>query len=121
MRRFLAILLMFVMPLQVTWAAVASLHEHFDNDETVFLFHYHDDDHHDVAHHDDGDDDSGLLAEDHHDDHHEGHFHPLFSMFVMEPSVNVGLPQPEAHSPGPVQSFSSHIPPLFDRPPLALR
>lgn len=89
--------------------------------ETVSLFHYHDDHHHDVTHLDDGDDDSGLFAVNHHDDHHEGHFHPLFSMFVMEQRVNVGLPQPEAHPPGPVQSFSSHIPPLFDRPPLALR
>lgn len=123
MRRFLAILLMFLMPLQVTWAAAAALHGHFDDDGTVSLFHYHDDhDHHGDAHHDDGSDATGLTGAEHHDvEHHEGHFHPVFTMFIVEPNVNLGLPLPDAHPPWPAQSFSSHIPPVFDRPPLALR
>lgn len=122
MRRFIAILLMFLMPLQVTWAASAALHGHFDDDETVSLYHVHDDDHHGVAHHDDGDEAAGLLAADNHDgDHHEGHFHPAFSMCLIEVRPSLTAPQPEIHPPWPEQSFSSHIPPLFDRPPLALR
>ncbi len=122
MRRVLAILLMFLLPLQITWAAAAALHGHFENDEAVAVFHYHDDDHHSVDHHEHDDDIAGLIAPDHHDsDHHDGHFHPVFTMFVVEPSVNLGVPQPEAHPPWPGPSFSSHIPPLFDRPPLALR
>ncbi|HRH71644.1 MAG TPA: hypothetical protein PLM62_01040 [Zoogloea sp.] len=122
MRRFLAILLMFLMPLQVTWAAAAALHGHFDDDETVSLYHVHDHDHYSVAHHDDGDEAARLLAADNHDaDHHEGHFHPAFTMFVVEARLNIATPQPAIHPPWPLQSFSSHIPPLFDRPPLALR
>lgn len=122
MRRYLAILLMLLLPLQVTWAAVASMHGHLDADESVALFHHHDDDHDHAAHHDEDETVADVASADHHDDdHRDGHFHPAFTMFVVEPVVSIASPLPDVHSPGPGLSFTSHIPLPSDRPPLALR
>ena len=121
MRRFTAILLMVLLPLQVTWSAVLSLHGHMDGSAPVSLFHYHD--HHDSAHHADEDDftASNLTSDNQDANPPEGHSHPVFTMLVVELTLNVGNPFPSVHPSWAAPSFTSHIPRLFNRPPLSQR
>ena len=124
MRRFIAILLMLLVPIQFAWSAVESVHGHLGHEDLASGFHYHDDNH--EHHHDaDGDDhddsDVGVPLLVHNDDgHHDGHFHHVFSMLVFEPQQALTEALPHASPKRPPSSFTSHIPTLFDWPPLAL-
>lgn len=124
MRRFLAILLMMFVPLQLAWSAAGSLHGHLNDEVPVSGFHYHDDGH--VHHHgaesDHHDGFSGGDTHNNHNDdgHHDGHYHPVFSMLVIEPDLRLGAATPNGPPVRVPIVFTSYIPPLFDRPPSAL-
>lgn len=123
MRRFIAIILMFIVPLQFAWSAVESVHGHMDNEGSLSRFHFHDDDH---DHLDvgaiDGDGFSSVDTADAHSDseHHGGHFHHIFSTLLIETNLKLGEAQPNGPPIRPPASFTSHIPLLIDRPPLTL-
>lgn len=127
MRRLLAILLMLILPLQFAWSAVGGLDGHLDDKVSATGFHHHDhDDDHD-HHHDAGtnghdNDAASIAAQEHHDDgHHDEHYHhPVFSMLVHEPRLNLGDALPHSPPVRPPSLFTSHIPALFDWPPSAL-
>ena len=127
MRRFIAILLLVLVPTQYTWSMAESLHGHLNSDASMTVLHTHADGHHAVddhdgeghAHHqsdavsDAGDGSTGPGE-------FTGHYHPIFSTLVFEPI----LEPPQAAAAGPhlrwSEAFTSHIPSQFDRPPLAL-
>lgn len=119
MRRAIAVFLMLLFPLQVTWAAVESMHAHIAVEGSEYGFHVHSSDH-DHDHEADGS--PGLNGQDDNsaNGHQDGHYHPVFSMMTTElgPSVTEQLPG-DRPFPDP-SSFTSRIPPLFDWPPLAL-
>lgn len=123
MRRFLAILLMLIIPLQLAWSSVAGVHGHLDGEIPVSGFHYHADDH--DHHHDDGAADHDSFAgngihSDHDDDgYHGGHYHPVFSLLLIKPDLMLGAALPDGPPVRATIGFTSHIPPLFDRPPSA--
>lgn len=123
MRRFLPALLMVLLPIQVTWSAALSLHGHLDSREPVSLFHYHDDHHHDLADHADEGASTGsdLISDNQDTNHTEGHYHPVFTMLVVELALSVGKAFPSVLPSWAAPSFTSHIPLLFNRPPLSQR
>jgi hypothetical protein len=119
MRRFIALIIMFVVPLQFAWAVAAGLHGHVEMDAVGT--HVHDHDHHDGGHASydlaalDGTD-----GEPHNEDgHHGSHCHHVFSFIFYQPGPVLGLEL----SGGSIQhgpaAFLSRIPPLLDPPPLA--
>jgi hypothetical protein len=117
MRRFIALIIMLIIPLQSAWSATAGLNGHLGNDATVVGTHAHSHDYHnadlDLAV-------SGSVDNDHNKDgHHGSHCHHVLSFLLHQPSLIPGL----ALSAGPIlhphAAFFSHTPPLFDRPPLA--
>jgi len=121
MRRILAILLICLLPLQLSLATAASLHGHLDDFEVAVGFHAHDDEWHhefaevpgDVVVHGD------MHAERDDDGHHDGHFHHVYSMLVFEVPQSIASPEFRSELPGPSAAFTSHIPRVTDRPPLA--
>ncbi|MDO8350657.1 MAG: hypothetical protein Q7S94_05850 [Gallionella sp.] len=123
MRRLIAILLLFIVPLQFAWSATESLHGHLGNEGSVSGFHFHDDDH---DHHDADTVDRDILVagdtpDGHNDDgHHDGHYHPVFNMLVIEPHLKLSKASPNGWLIRMPASFTSHIPLLFDWPPSAL-
>jgi hypothetical protein len=127
MRRFLAVLLMLLVPLQFAWSAMASVPGHLDDPASATGFHVHAHDDHD-HHHDDGadmadrdDDDADTTPSAHHDDgHHDGHYHPVFNMLVVELQLNLDDALPHSPPARPPAAFTSHIPLPFDWPPIAL-
>ena len=127
MHRFIAILLLVLVPIQFSWSMALSLHGHLDGDASMLVLHKHPDGHQAVDDHDgEGltDFHSGAVVDggDNSTGHGEptGHFHPIFSTLVYEPV----LEPPQAASAGPhlrwAEAFTSHIPSQFDRPPLVL-
>jgi hypothetical protein len=119
MRRFIALIIMLIVPLQLAWSAAAGLHGHMGQNGGALGMHAHDHDHHDAGHADhatlNGGEDNG-----HNDDgHHGSHCHHVFSFILHQPGPVHGLEL----SGGPVQhapaAFFTRIPPLLDRPPLA--
>ncbi|MBI4985261.1 MAG: hypothetical protein HZC24_07945 [Rhodocyclales bacterium] len=120
MRRFLAIVLMLLVPLQSAWSAAESIHGHAADAAAALGFHSHHGAH---DHHDDGvDGHNGCAAADHDggyddDGHYGGHYHPVFSVLVIEPDLEFGAAVPAAPPLRPPVSFTSHIPLLFDWPP----
>ena len=123
MHRLIAILLMLIVPLQFAWSATESLHGHLGDENSVAGFHFHDNNH---DHHDDELVDHDSLAVDdtangHNDDgRHDGHYHPIFSLLLIEPDLKLGEVSPDGPPVRPPASFTSHIPLLFDWPPSAL-
>jgi hypothetical protein len=116
MRRFIALIIMFIVPLQFAWSAAAGLHGHVSMD--VVGAHVLDHDHHHDAGHERAV--PGAGDEQHNEDgHHGSHCHHVFSFICHQPGTLPGL----ALSGGPIQHapavFLSRIPPLLDRPPLA--
>jgi len=107
---------MLLIPLQITWSSAEGIHGHLDGKASEQGFHHHDadsaDHHAPVA--------GGI--HDNHDSggHHDGHCHHVFSMLVIEADLKLG----ETSLNGPpvrrLIAFTSYIPLLFDRPPLAL-
>ncbi len=118
MRRFIALIIMLIVPLQFAWAAAAGLHGHAGKDVATSGFHTHDHDHHECAH-PDHDSTGDTDHQDHNEDEHHGHCHPVFTSILMESGVTLDI----ALSGGPIlhqpAAFLSRTPPLLDRPPLA--
>lgn len=109
---------MLLFPLQVTWAAVESMHSHLAVEGSDYGFHVHSHDHDHEA-------DASPELNGGHDDnsangHEDGHCHPVFSMIMTKlgPSLTEQLSGDRPFSDP--SSFKSRIPPLFDWPPLAL-
>jgi hypothetical protein len=120
MRRFIALIIMLVVPLQFAWAAAAGVYGHLGTE--VVGTHVHEHEHHHGAGHFSHDlvqlgstDD----AQHNEDGHHGSHCHHVFS-FILHQADSLPCLQ---LSGGPVQyapaAFFSRIPPLLDRPPLA--
>jgi hypothetical protein len=130
MRRFIALILMLIVPLQFAWSAAAVLYGHSVKDVVAvggFHAHAHD---HDVGHADhdlilSGEAgsslmDGGPMDSNHNDDgHHGGHCHHVLSLILP----GSGLMSGQAQADGPIlrspAAFLSRTPPLLDRPPLA--
>ena len=128
MRRLVLILLMLLVPTQASWSASHAIRGYVESMAVSDHFHAHGHDHrHDgevsqetpsscsVA---------GMLPDGdmtkHGDEGQHGcHFHPAFTL--MLPTHPTGLPIAGAALPPstPSTSFTSHIPPLSDRPPAA--
>ena len=127
MRRLLLIFLMLLVPIQTTWSANHALYGHMEGKVAAggLHMHAHDHDHANMAHHDASSPDSGVSPVDGEtltqggESHHGCHIHPAFSMIL--PDRVAGLPSDAVALP-PLSfstSFTSHIPPLSDRPPAA--
>ncbi len=119
MRRFVALILMFILPLQFAWSASANLSGHAGDNVAVLGAHAHLHNHHDAGH---SDHDASLAdTENGHneDGHHGSHYHPVFSSILMETGLSLGVSPPDGPPPHPLAAFLSHTPPLFDRPPQA--
>lgn len=131
MRRFIALILMLIVPLQFAWPAATALHGHWGNGAVVAGdFHAHDHDYHDVGHADhdltlsgeagNSPMDSGPMDSNHNDDgHHGGHCHHVLSLILPGSGLMPGQAQADGPIPRPPAAFLSRTPPLLDRPPLA--
>jgi hypothetical protein len=121
MRRFIALIIMLVVPLQSAWSAAAGPYGHLDDNVTVVGFHSHDHDHHDSGHSSHSASVPGCdTANNHNEDgHHDGHCHHAFSPMLLETGLNLGVVSSGGPVPNSHVAFFSHTPPLFDRPPLA--
>lgn len=123
MRRYIALILMLIVPLQFTWSAAAGLHGHVGKDVVVAGFHVHD--HHDVgqATHDatlSGEAGNSPMDTGHDDDgHHDGHCHHVLSLILPGTGLIPGQTQAGGPIPRPPAAFLTRTPPLLDRPPLA--
>lgn len=120
MRRFIALIIMLVVPLQFAWATTTGLYGHLDKEAVVTHVHGHE--HHRGASHASHDlAQPGNAGDPEHnsDGHHGSHCHHVLS-FILSPGDALSCLQ---LSSGPIQhapaAFFSRIPPLLDRPPLA--
>lgn len=117
MRRFIALILMLIVPLQFAWSVAAGLPGHVGKDVAALGLHAHDHDYHDAGH-------DAYLAGDtnngHNDDgHHGGHCHHVLSIILPGSGLMPGMAQADGPIPRPPASFFSRTPALLDRPPLA--
>lgn len=123
MRRFIALILILIVPLQFTWSAAADLHGHVGKDVVVAGFHVHD--HHDLGHakHDatlSGEAGNSPMDTGHDDDgHHDGHCHHVLSLILLGTELIPGQTQADGPIPRPPAAFLTRTPSLLDRPPLA--
>lgn len=127
MRRFIAILLLVIVPTQYTWSMAQSLHGHLDDDASMTVLHTHADDHQALDDHDgegladyhsgavhDAGDNSTVQGD------HASHYHPIFSTLVFEPALELAQAAPSGPPLRWSEAFTSHIPSQFDRPPSVL-
>jgi hypothetical protein len=120
MRRFIALLIMLIVPLQFAWASAVGVYGHAGQDiaATGFHTHGHDHGHHGDVHHDhDAPVDS--KNQEHDDEEHHDHTHPVFSSLLATPGLPLTEPIPGGPILQPPTGFLSRTPPLLDRPPLA--
>lgn len=121
MQRIIAIIIMFMVPLQTAWSAAVSLHGHMSGEGLARIMHVHEHAHQNEAHtHDDIS--ASASADDkssHEDEHHDPHCHPVFNSVLAESCLTVGVDLTNTAILQAPVSFYSHTPPLFDRPPLA--
>lgn len=119
MQRLALVLLAILIPVQIAWASAHSVRGHSADGAG---YHVHEHDHGAGVEHDHGDaaasGDAGasIPAE----DEHSAHYHPVFTVVIALPAS-----QPErilafAAALPPLDTFASHTPALFDRPPAAL-
>lgn len=119
MRRLLVILLMLLVPLQSAWSAGHAFHvDHVASADSYVHSHDHDHDH-DVDQGDWTSDATGTTGSSEHGDnsHHGSHVHPAFTVILPDRSVVLTEDSPALPPPSRSASFTSHSPPLFDRPP----
>lgn len=119
MRRLIALILMFIVPLQYAWSATVAMHGHPAGDAVVVGAHAHDHDFHDAGH---ADHDLSVAADQdsHNDDsHHGSHCHHVLSLALLNVGPVLGHAEPGSEIGEPILAFHSRIPPLLDRPPLA--
>lgn len=121
MRRFVALMLMFIVPLQFAWATAAGLHGHLGEGVPAIGLHVHDHDYHDLGHADHDAKTSDATDAGHNDDgHHVSHCHHVFSPILMGQAVTVAVVLPD-RPPLPLSvRFFSHTPSLLDPPPPSL-
>lgn len=119
MQRFIAIIIMLMVPLQTAWSAAMSLHGHMSGSELAGIMHVHEHTHQDDAHSHDDVAASADKESSHEDGHHDPHCHPVFNSVLAESRLTVGVDLTNTAIPQAPVSFYSHTPPLFDRPPLA--
>jgi len=124
MRRFVAILLILFVPLQLAWSAVQGVHGHVGEHASALGFHTHDGDHahaHDSGHsgHDGSQSDNNDAESA--DGSASGHFHPVFVSLVIAHDVSLDDSFRDALPPRLSVSFTSRTPPLFDWPPSVRR
>ena len=120
MRRFIALIIMLVVPLQFAWATTTGLYGHFGTEAVDTHVHEHGHHHgashvsHDLAQSGNTDD-----TQQNKDGHHGSHCHHVLS-FILQLGDSLSCLQ---LSSGPIQhapaAFFSCTPPLLDRPPLA--
>jgi hypothetical protein len=115
MRRALLIFLMMLVPFQAAWSAGHALHGHLD--ATTAHNHSHDSDH--EQEHGGGVDfmaDASAIHDD--DGHHGSHVHAAYTFMVADAGIGLTNPRTGQPPPAPPASFTSHIPPLYDPPPV---
>jgi len=117
MRRFIALIIMLIVPLQFAWSAAAGLHGYTGDGQARLGVHTHDHDHH--AHGHPGHGASGDTDKDHNQDGHHDHYHPVFLAILAEPGLTLGSTLPGGPILHPPVVYLSRTPPLLDRPPLA--
>ncbi len=121
MRRFVALILMFIVPLQFAWATAAGLHGHLGEDVSAIGLHVHGHDHHDAGHTDHDASTADDTDNGHNDDgHHVSHCHHVFSPILMGQVIGLVVGPSDRLPMSLSVRFYSHTPPLIDRPPLAL-
>ncbi|MCC7259263.1 MAG: hypothetical protein IT486_12935 [Gammaproteobacteria bacterium] len=105
-RRAIALLLLFLVPLQYTWAA-ASLHEHPEEASAGELLHI-------GSHPAAPDTGAGGGQADGGDGHH---CHHVPSLITVDSGLSAGSAPPGKPAAAPAGTHASHIPPVRDRPP----
>jgi hypothetical protein len=121
MRRFIALIVMFVVPLQFAWSAVLNVGDHVESG-VVVTQHAHDHDHHGGGYPDRGLIDTepaedGTHCRDCH--HHASHCHHVFSFIFQQSTSPVSLELKAGAIAHIATAFVSRTPPPLDRPPLA--
>ncbi len=115
MRRFIALIIVLIIPLQSAWATALGFHGHVGA-EAVGM---HEHDHHHAGH--DGHEPAMTAGADNDqhnaDGHHGSHCHHVLSFIPHQPGLVIGLEQSGGPIHHPPAAFLSRIPPLFDRPP----
>jgi len=119
MRRFIALIIMIIVPLQFAWSAAAGLHGHMGKNVAALGIHAYDHDYHDAGHAN-HDATNGSTDNDHNnDEHHGGHCHHVLSLFLPEPGLTPGMMPSGGRILHPPAVFFTRTPLLLDRPPLA--
>ncbi len=114
MRRSIALLLMFLVPLQYTWA-VASLHEHPDEHAAGDVLH--------IGSHQAAPDTADPESNDgtgQADGDHGHHCHHVPSPIILDSGLRIGVQPPDKPAPASAEAHLSYIPPVVDRPPRSL-
>ncbi|WP_018078669.1 hypothetical protein [Thiobacillus denitrificans] len=119
MRRLVAVIIMFIVPLQFAWAAAVGIYGHAGQDRSPLGFHSHvvGHDHQGDAHHD-HDVLGNSQTQEHGEDGHHSHVHPVFSSLLAQFSLSFIEAAPDGLIMPPPTGFQSRTPPLLDRPPL---
>ncbi|MHB1216419.1 MAG: hypothetical protein ACYCY9_15685 [Thiobacillus sp.] len=119
MRRFIALIIMIIVPLQFAWSAAAGLHGHMGQNVAAQGLHAHDHDYHDAGHANHGATNGGMDNDHNKDEHHGGHCHHVLSLILPESGLIQGLIPSGGRILHPHATFFTRTPPLLDRPPLA--
>lgn len=119
MRRFIALLIMFIVPLQFAWSTASGLHGHLGEDVEVVGMHAHDHDYHNAGHNNHDLSTTGGTASGHDLGHDGSHCHHILSFILPESSLTFDLHLSGVSNPQPPDVFFTRIPSLLERPPLA--
>lgn len=116
MRRFIALVVMLIVPLQFAWSAAGGMHGHTASGTVTFGIHLHEHDHHDAQ---SGHSAAGESGQDHCQDGHHPHCHPVFSAVLMEPGLSLDTLVSGEPCLQLSERFLSRTPSPLERPPLA--
>jgi len=124
-RRFLLIVLALLVPFQAAWSAGHALYGHLDGGLACGGVHIHvaDLDHHDTGQECSAASESvpGSMGDGSSvqggDGQHGSHIHPVFSMVLSARLAGLTYESPSLPPLSLPTTFTSNIPPLFDRPP----
>ena len=120
MQRFIALVIMLLVPLQSAWSVTVSLHGPLSGGKLDGIMHVHEHSHQNVGH--PHHEISAAACEDnqcsHDNGHHDPHCHPVFNSVLSESCLTVDMALTNTPILQADTSFYSHTPPLFDRPPL---
>lgn len=116
MRRFIALFLLCLVPLQLAWAGVQPLRGHFPGEAAVLGWHVHDGGDHD---HDDASSGDDTVPGDSADEGAGGHYHPTLSLLIAFAAPLFATLNTASPPAAPPRAFASRTPPPADRPPAA--